>query len=122
MKILLERTSTGAKLLRNGLENATFATRQLETASLEEMLAGIGGVQRVPLYWMKFGWSQRVEGLSSDDVFQEISARYKAVEPEQWLQRHPEAGSSWSSRPRSSWRGLRAYPSHGLSGNPTPYT
>jgi len=33
--------------------------------------------------------------LSSDDVFQEISARYRAVGPEQWLQRHPEAGSSW---------------------------
>jgi len=35
--------------------------------------------------------------LSSGDVFQETSARYRAVEPEQWLQRHPEAGSSWPS-------------------------
>jgi hypothetical protein len=33
----------------------------------------------------------------SNDVFQETSARYRAVEPEQWLQRHPEAGSSWPS-------------------------
>ena len=32
--------------------------------------------------------------LSSDDVFQETSARYRAVEPEQWLQRHSDAGSS----------------------------
>ena len=31
---------------------------------------------------------------SSDDAFQETSARYRAVEPEQWLQRHPAAGSS----------------------------
>ena len=40
--------------------------------------------------------------LSSDDVFQETSARYRAVEPEQWLQRHPEAGSSWPSWPKAS--------------------
>ena len=32
--------------------------------------------------------------LSSDDVFQDTSARYRVEEPEQWLQRHPEAGSS----------------------------
>ena len=37
------------------------------------------------------------EQLSSNDVFQETPARYGAVEPEQWLQRHPEAGSSWPS-------------------------
>jgi len=40
--------------------------------------------------------------LSSDDVFRETSARYRAVEPEQWLQRHPEAGSSWPSWPQAS--------------------
>ena len=40
--------------------------------------------------------------LSSDDTFQETSARYRAVEPEQWLQRHPEAGSSWPSWPQAS--------------------
>ena len=40
--------------------------------------------------------------LSSDDVFQETSSRYRAVEPEQWLQRHPEAGSSWPSWPKAS--------------------
>ena len=40
--------------------------------------------------------------LSSDDVFQELSARYRAVEPEQWLQRHPEASSSWPSWPKPS--------------------
>ena len=40
--------------------------------------------------------------LSSDDVFQETSARYRAVEPEQWLQHHPEAGSSWPSWPQAS--------------------
>jgi len=34
--------------------------------------------------------------------FQETSARYRAVEPEQWLQRHPEAGSSWPSWPQAS--------------------
>jgi hypothetical protein len=39
------------------------------------------------------------ERLSSDDEFQDTSARYRAVEPEQWLQRHPEAGSSWPSWP-----------------------
>ena len=32
-----------------------------------------------------------------DDAFQETSARYRAVAPEQWLQRQPEAGSSWPS-------------------------
>jgi len=26
-----------------------------------------------------------------------------AVEPEQWLQRHPEAGSSWPSWPEASY-------------------
>ena len=40
--------------------------------------------------------------LSSDDVFQETSARCRAVAPEQWLQRHPEAGSSWPSWPKAS--------------------
>ena len=40
--------------------------------------------------------------LSSDDVFQETSARYRVVEPEQWLQRHHEVGSSWPSRPKAS--------------------
>ena len=30
---------------------------------------------------------------------QETSGRYRAVEPEQWLQRHPEAGSLWDARP-----------------------
>ena len=40
--------------------------------------------------------------FSSDDVFQETSTRYRAVEPEQWLQRHPEAGSSWPSWPTVS--------------------
>ena len=42
--------------------------------------------------------------LSTDDMFQETSARCKAVEPEQWLQRHPEAGSSWSSWSQASQR------------------
>jgi hypothetical protein len=32
--------------------------------------------------------------LITDDIFQQTFARYRAVEPEQWLQRHPEAGSS----------------------------
>ena len=41
--------------------------------------------------------------LRSDDAFQETSARYRTVEPEQWLQRHPEAGSSWPSWLRSSY-------------------
>ena len=36
------------------------------------------------------------------DVLQETSARYKAVEPEQRLQRHPEAGSSWPGWPKAS--------------------
>jgi len=31
-----------------------------------------------------------------------IECRYRAVEPEQWLQRHPEAGSSWPSWPKAS--------------------
>jgi len=45
----------------------------------------------------------RAQGrLSSDDVFQETSARYRAVVPEQWLQRHPEAGSSWPSWSKAS--------------------
>ena len=30
------------------------------------------------------------------------TTRYKAAEPEQWLQRHPEAGSSWPSWPKAS--------------------
>ena len=33
---------------------------------------------------------------------QERSARYRAVEPQQRLQRHPEAGSSWPSWPQAS--------------------
>ena len=40
--------------------------------------------------------------LSSDDLFQETSARYRAVEPEQWLQRNPEEGSSWPSWAKAS--------------------
>jgi hypothetical protein len=43
-----------------------------------------------------------VHALSSGIVFQEKSARYRAVEPEQWLQRHPDAGSSWSIWPQAS--------------------
>ena len=31
--------------------------------------------------------------LSFDDIFHVTSARHRAVEPEQWLQRHPAAGS-----------------------------
>ena len=37
----------------------------------------------------------------------------RTVEPEQWLQRHPEAGSSWPSWPRFSWKGA-GFPSSGL--------
>jgi len=48
------------------------------------------------------GTAHQIVGLSSDDVFHETSARYRAVEPEQWLQRHPEAGSSWPSWPKAS--------------------
>ena len=44
----------------------------------------------------------RSRKASSDDLFQETSARYRAVEPEQWLQRHSEAGSSWPSWPKAS--------------------
>ena len=44
-------------------------------------------------------------GLSSGDVFQETSARYRAVEPAQWLNRHPEAGSSWPSWPKAFQEG-----------------
>ena len=40
--------------------------------------------------------------LSSDDVFQVTFARYRAVGPEQWLQLHPEAGSSWPSWPEAA--------------------
>ena len=47
--------------------------------------------------------------LTYDDVFQETSARYRAVEPEQWLQRHAEAGSSWLSWPQDT--GLLPLPS-----------
>jgi len=43
-----------------------------------------------------------LQPLSSDDVFQETPARYRAVAPEQWLQRHPEAGSSGPSWPTAS--------------------
>ena len=41
--------------------------------------------------------------LSSDDLFQETSARYRAVESEQWLQRYSEAGLSWPSWPKTSY-------------------
>ena len=47
---------------------------------------------------------QAESGLSSDDSFEETSARYRAVEPERWLQRHPEAGSSWPSWPEASYQ------------------
>ena len=43
-----------------------------------------------------------VNPLSSDDVSQGTSARYRAVETEQLPQRHPEAGSSWPSWPEAS--------------------
>ena len=42
------------------------------------------------------------ESNEDDDVFPETSARYRAVEPEPWLQPHPEAGSSWPSWPMAS--------------------
>ena len=42
-----------------------------------------------------------LQELSSDNVFRETSARYRAVEPAQWLQRHPEAGSSYPSWPQA---------------------
>ena len=32
----------------------------------------------------------------------EVPLPDRAVEPEQWLQRHPEAGSSWTSWPKAS--------------------
>ena len=44
-------------------------------------------------------------GLSSDDVFQETSARQSSG-AEQWLQRHTEAGSSWPSWPEASYAAL----------------
>ena len=34
------------------------------------------------------------------------------VEPEQWLQRHPEAGSSWASWPEASHRRKKGYVNH----------
>ena len=55
-----------------------------------------------------------LSGLSSDEVFQETSARYRAVEPEQWLQRHPEAGSSWPSWPQASQMGAQTVVSRPL--------
>ena len=33
----------------------------------------------------------------------------KTCEPEQWLQRHPEAGSSWLSWPKASQCGYRCH-------------
>ena len=58
-------------------------------------------VQQLPEMQAVLALSSRSR-LSSDDAFQEKSAQYKAVEPEQWLQRHPEAGSSWPSWPKAS--------------------
>ena len=55
-------------------------------------------------------------GLSYDDVFQETSARYRAVKPEQWLQRHPEAGSSWPSWPQASQGGYLILEADGVHG------
>jgi len=52
--------------------------------------------------WGSSADSRRVLSGSPDDLFQETSARYRALEPEQWLQRHPEAGSSWPSWPKAS--------------------
>ena len=34
-----------------------------------------------------------------------IEPLYRAVEPQQWLQRHPEASSSWPSWPQASKEG-----------------
>ena len=59
-----------------------------------------GGPVQVP--YPDTGRLRSARLLCSDDVSQETSARYTAVEPEQWLQRHPEAGSSWPSRPKAS--------------------
>ena len=39
---------------------------------------------------------------NDDDVFQETSARYKAVKREKEFQPHPEAVSSWPSWPEAS--------------------
>ena len=44
----------------------------------------------------------RLTPLTSDYVFQETSTPYGAVKPDQWLRRHPEAGSSWPSWPKAS--------------------
>ena len=48
------------------------------------------------------------------------SARYRAVEPEQRLQRHPEAGSSWPSWPQTSHREAHAHPRQMLRGTVAP--
>ena len=45
---------------------------------------------------------QDTEPLNSDDVFQEASSLHRAVEPEQSLQRHSDAGLSWLSWPKAS--------------------
>ena len=41
------------------------------------------------------GLGRDTHRVSSDDAIQKTSARYRAVEPEKWLQRHPAVGSSW---------------------------
>ena len=48
-------------------------------------------------------------------------SRDRAVEPEQWLQRHPEAGWSWPSWPEASWHQIVVLNGHDSYRTPLRY-
>ena len=62
-------------------------------------MAALGGggllLMSVPLYMMN---SYQALAVAVRDLNTSV-LRYSAEEPGQWLQRHPEAGSSWPSWP-----------------------
>ena len=82
----------------------------LRTANLRALVYGLPTNQFLRTLSLK--GRQLTASLSAADLFQQTSARYRAVEPEQWLQRHPEAGSFWPSWRQASHTHLIQYPTN----------
>ena len=92
--------STPRKCLESGVENPWISSRKKTSSVYTYATSSLGVVRKIAYPTLSYA----LEALSSDDVFQQISARYRAVKPEQWLQRHPEAGSPWPSWTQASHR------------------
>ena len=87
-----------ASLIRNSPPPPKDHHRDLSIVLLQGHTGWRFFISEVPLY-PKAPSSPEV--LSSDDVIQDTSARFRSVEPEQWIRCHPEAGSSLSSWPKA---------------------